>query len=168
MRRRRKGSSARVESLGNVLQELLAGQKIHVATGNKYLADIWKKSVGPQIAAQTRPDRLQKGTLYVKVASSVWIHQLQFLRQEIMDKLNSGGKLENIDNIRFFLADISTAQSKAEQKFDFSAHPLKAKDRKNIEKSTETVADQELKELLKSVMAKEIIRRRLMEKKGGR
>jgi predicted nucleic acid-binding Zn ribbon protein len=162
--RRRRATPTKVESLGNVLQEVLAKQKIHVSSGNRYLIDIWKKSVGPQIADQTRPDRLQNGTLYVKVSNSVWMHQLQFIKQDIIDKLNKSQKLENIDSVRFFLGEISTAQSKQEQKFDFSAYPLKARDKKNIEKSTEAVADQELKDLLKSVMRKEIIRRRIMEK----
>ena len=166
--RRRKKTSGKVESLGNVLQDVLAKQKINVSSGNRKLIDVWKKSVGPQIASRTRPDRVQKGILYVKVANSVWMHQLQFLKRDIMDKFNKNTHTETVENIRFFLGEIRGSQSLEERTFDFSAYPLNARDRNIIEKSTETVEDEELKNLLKSVMQKEIIRRRILEKKRGR
>ena len=62
---------------------------------------LWLKAVGPQIAAQTQPDSLRNGTLFVKTVSSVWVQQLHFMREEILNQLNklSGKKL--IKEIRF-------------------------------------------------------------------
>jgi len=128
------------------------------------IRNAWNKAVGPQIAAQTRPNRLRKDTLFIKVSNSIWMHQLQFMKQDIIDKTNKILGREMIKDIHFSIAVISPSTPKNGGKFIFpDQYPFNERDRKIIEKSSASVSDKELGNILKRVMTKEIIRRRMRE-----
>jgi hypothetical protein len=48
----------------------------------------WRELVGPQIASHTYPAEIRFDTLYLTVDSAVWMHQLSFLKKEIIEKCN--------------------------------------------------------------------------------
>ncbi len=48
----------------------------------------WREIVGPQIASHTYPAEIRFDTLYLLVDSAVWMHQLSFLKKEIIEKCN--------------------------------------------------------------------------------
>jgi Protein of unknown function (DUF721). len=126
--------------------------------------NIWYKVTGPQIAAQTQPQKLKGDTLFVKVSTSVWMHQLQFMKQEIIDKINESLGRETIKNIYFSIGVISPAIPKNKEKFTFPhQYILNERDTKMIKESAGSISDQELSNILKRVMTKEIIRRRMRE-----
>lgn len=49
----------------------------------------WVQAVGPVVACQTQPVRLEKGMLYVTAANPVWAQTLMFERLRILAKLNA-------------------------------------------------------------------------------
>ncbi len=162
MRRRVKQVS--LQRLGNVLQGILKKHSIFLDSEEQRLLAIWQEAVGTQISAQTRPDRLKRNTLFVKVSSSVWMQQLHVLKQEIIEKINQPLGKQLIKNIHFYIGDIPTripTNSYHGPSFSPDSYPLKDKDKKLIEKSIAQVEDPELKEILRRVMTKNIIRRRL-------
>ena len=85
--RRRKGSST-PRLLGEILPEALKKKALHLPMKDRSLIDAWNRAVGPQIGAKAQPDRLREEVLYVRVANSVWMHELQFMKQDIVSKLN--------------------------------------------------------------------------------
>jgi len=127
------------------------------------ISKLWPKAVGPQIASQTQPDSLRNGTLFVKTVSSVWVQQLHFMKEEILEKLNKLSGKVVIKEIRF-LAGHSLVQEK-EQEHVASAKRtvLKKRDREMIAECTDSLTDQELAAVLKRVMHLEISRRRQRE-----
>jgi len=159
----RRGKQADLQKLGNILQGILKKHNINIASEEQHLLEVWYKAVGPQISAQTRPDKLRRNTLFVKVSSSVWMQQLHNLKSDIIEKVNHLMGKELVRNIHYSIGEIpSTLPKKSHPElFSPESYPLKDKDKKLIEESTSSVADKELKEILKSVMAKNIIRRRL-------
>jgi predicted nucleic acid-binding Zn ribbon protein len=50
----------------------------------------WAERVGPQIAAVTEPLRVNDGTLFVGVATSSWMMELNLMKAELMRRLNAG------------------------------------------------------------------------------
>lgn len=48
---------------------------------------VWLAAVGPRIAARTRPLRVERGALVVRVESPVWGHELGFLADAIVARL---------------------------------------------------------------------------------
>lgn len=45
----------------------------------------WRAMVGERIAARTWPDGLKDGVLWVRVASSAWLHELTLMRAQLLD-----------------------------------------------------------------------------------
>lgn len=155
----------KLQQLGDILQTTLKKRKINLDLEDQKLQGLWSQAVGSQISSQTRPHRIKGNTLHVKVSSSVWMHQLQFLKDEIIEKINKSQEKEIVKNIYFSIGDISSAISRGGQNlFASDTPPLKEKDKKLIEKSLLSISDPELKEILQKVMAKEIHRRRTIEK----
>ncbi|MDD5170061.1 MAG: DUF721 domain-containing protein [Syntrophales bacterium] len=166
----RRGSHKKLQKLGDILQLVLKKQKIPVFFEDQTLRRIWNEAVGPQISAQTAPVHVKRGALYVKVATSVWMHQLQFLKEEIIQKFNQISGRDPISAIHFSLGEVpSTPKSTDTETYGpIPLGPLKPRDQRIIKESLEAIADTELKEILERVMRKEIGRRRFIEKKRGR
>jgi len=62
----------------------------------------WKEAVGETIAQHTEPIRVENGIVFVKVDNDVWRQELQFLKKEIIDKLNETVGKQTIQEIKFF------------------------------------------------------------------
>jgi len=85
---RRRATQIKPEILGEILHKILKKRNIPHASTDRHLLNIWRRAVGPQIAAQTYPDTLKRGSLFVRVSAPVWLHQLQFMKEEILCKIN--------------------------------------------------------------------------------
>jgi predicted nucleic acid-binding Zn ribbon protein len=87
--------------IGNVLNNLL---RIFHEKANGDMALIWRywdEAVGETIAQNARPAVFKGRMLYVNVTNSPWIHQLQFLKQDIIQKLNLALGHNAVDDIKF-------------------------------------------------------------------
>jgi hypothetical protein len=163
---RKKGFQTRSDTpqkLGQFLQKALKQRNIFLHLKDQHLLDAWHKAVGKTISAQTRVDRLDHDTLFVKVSSSAWMHQLQFVKNEIMDKLNEILGKESVRNLFFSIGEVSAVQKKENDTFTLKPdqHPLKDRDKKLIEECTASISDLELNEILKRAMTRNIIRRKM-------
>jgi len=84
-----------------LMTDLLNGLR---ARGDTHLLDLfgrWETLVGPEIAANARPAGFKGRLLLVHVASSVWMQQLQFLKADLIDRINAGLPGAGIEEIRF-------------------------------------------------------------------
>jgi len=89
------------------------------------------------------------------------MHQLQFMKLDIIDKTNKILGKEMIKDVYFSLGVIP----RNKEDFIFpEQHSLNERDSKTIRESAASVSDKELSNILKRVMTKEIIRRRMREK----
>lgn len=64
----------------------------------------WPERVGAQIAAVTRPTTLSDDTLFVAVASSAWMMELNLMKAELMRRVNAGRGEGRIRQIVFVMA----------------------------------------------------------------
>ncbi len=62
---------------------------------------LWDEAVGETIAQNARPAALKGKLLIVHVISSTWIHQLQFLKNDLMAKINDALGKPLIQEIKF-------------------------------------------------------------------
>lgn len=95
----RLGPSGATKALHSVLNRYGAAREIR----EHRILIHWIKIVGPRVAAHTSPDALNKGTLWVRVDSSSWMHQLSFLKEEILEKANELCGETLVNEIRFHL-----------------------------------------------------------------
>jgi hypothetical protein len=48
----------------------------------------WAQVVGERVAQRSSPDGLSKGVLWVRVANPAWLHELSFLRAQVIERAN--------------------------------------------------------------------------------
>lgn len=82
--RRRRGQSGVQEALEGLLGSMESATKVRESLALAY----WKQVVGPQAAAASEPESVRDGVLFVRTRSSVWSHELTFLKSHIMTELN--------------------------------------------------------------------------------
>jgi hypothetical protein len=166
---RKRARQLKPEMLGEILGKILKKRNIpHTATDRRLL-DIWRRAVGPQIAAQTQPDTLKRGVLFVRVSAPVWMHQLQFMKEEILVRVRELTNPEEVRSLRFCIGEIPPSPPGGAQAppIETALPPLAGRDRAMIRESLETVRDPELRTILERVMTREIGRRRQREKRQG-
>ena len=100
---RRTSGSARPQLVGDLVSSFLnrAGiaPKVEAATA---LTE-WDALVGPQIAAVTRPRRVSEGTLFVAVATSAWMMELDLMKSDLLRRVNAGKREGRIRQIVFVM-----------------------------------------------------------------
>ena len=67
---------------------------------------LWQEAIGPTIAENARPAAFKGQILLVHVTSSPWMQQLQFLKQDIIQKLNTALGKEMVTEIKFKIGSI--------------------------------------------------------------
>ena len=156
--RRRKGTSI-PRLLGEILPETLKKKALYLPTKDRPLIDAWNRAVGSQIGSKAQPDRLRNDVLYVRVATSVWMHELQFMKQDIIVKLNGilGGN--PVTQIRFFIGEVEAPPAKREEPAQLAdARDLKSDEKEFIDGTIADVTDPELREVVKRAMIRSIQR----------
>ncbi len=118
-------------------------------------------AAGPRVAARARAERLRGSTLYVRVASAAWSHELHALKAELLQKLNTTTGGEGIDEIRFTVGPLdelpdwgsasapAPSQRRQELEFDVSTAPSA-----EVEAALSDVADAELRSALKGLFVR--------------
>ena len=92
---------AKFEHIGSVLVDVL---KTYRKDADEELVQIWQMwddIVGEVIAQNARPAAFKGKLLLVHVSSSTWIHQLQFLKEEMIAKLNKTIGNSAVGDIKF-------------------------------------------------------------------
>ncbi|MDZ4164705.1 MAG: DUF721 domain-containing protein [Smithellaceae bacterium] len=158
----------KLESLGLILARTFKKRKIEPDQGKSRLKGIWERAAGPQISAQTSPEFLKNDTIFVKVSSSVWLHQLQFLKEDILEKLAPLITEIELKNIHFSLGMAAPASKspKGGNNLPLDLRYLKERDKKMIDECQASLKDRELAEIFRRAMTREIVRRRIIESQG--
>lgn len=79
--------------LGEALSAYLARTGLKTRLDQARVVDAWPELVGPQIARVTAPEGVtENGLLFVRVATSAWMQELQLMTPEILRKLGAHGR----------------------------------------------------------------------------
>ena len=92
--------------IGSIIERILDGRKPKSAAGIARVFQLWERAVGEVIAANSKPAAFKEKILLVHVNSSPWLHQLQFLKEDIIKKVNATLKDESIEDIKFKIGPI--------------------------------------------------------------
>ncbi|MCB9572894.1 MAG: DUF721 domain-containing protein [Kofleriaceae bacterium] len=125
----------------------------------------WREMVGERVAARTWPDGLKHGVLWVRVASSSWLHELTLLRGRILDGIHAVlGEPRLVEDLRFHLGarkqvdddDLVARAATARRRRPPPPPPPRPPPatgaaRARIEQDTAAIADDELRALIRKV-----------------
>jgi predicted nucleic acid-binding Zn ribbon protein len=91
-------SQTKPMTIGDALKRYLAKAGLAKRVAQAQVIPDWPRLVGPQIAAVTAPESVAPdGTLFVRVATSAWMNELQLMAPQIMAAVNGrGGRIKTI------------------------------------------------------------------------
>ncbi|MDX2087364.1 MAG: DUF721 domain-containing protein [Kofleriaceae bacterium] len=120
----------------------------------------WTELVGPKIAQRTRPEGITDRVLWIEVATSAWLHELNLLRPQLMNGLRTRlGEPSLFDEVRFKLAgrsrrptvQLPTGRTRTVAPPRPQRTPASGAAREKIVSEVEAVEDDELRELIARV-----------------
>lgn len=93
--------SKNFEHIGTILPKILSTCRPGRDTALSAVWHLWDDAVGEIIAANAQPAAFKKNLLLVHVSNPTWIHQLQFLKKDIIAKLNQSLGEKRIKDLKF-------------------------------------------------------------------
>jgi predicted nucleic acid-binding Zn ribbon protein len=134
------------EVLGNSLKRLDLSSRL-----SEYgVWPVWNEVVGKTIAVNAQPEKIRNGTLFVKVTSSVWMQQLQFMKEMIAEKLNHRLNREVVKNIFFVVGRIDSPATA--ETVSAASTPAIDQEPKIDEQFLESVSDPELRQAFRKLL----------------
>ncbi len=64
---------------------------------------LWEEIVGKELGENTKPVELKKNKLLVRVPDSVWLNEIVFYRDAIIEKINNHFKTKVVEEIKFYI-----------------------------------------------------------------
>ena len=102
---RRPARSLGVEPAARAIANALAFHGITDRVRAERLVTEWAELVGPKISQRTRPEGITDRVLYIEVASSAWLQELNLLRTQLTTQLVERlGEPRLFDKLEFRLA----------------------------------------------------------------
>jgi predicted nucleic acid-binding Zn ribbon protein len=92
--------------IGRVIDRLLKTYRHESDSELSRIWSLWDGLVGDVIAAHARPHAIKGRLLLVYVTNSSWLHQLMFLKQDIIKKINKSAEKEILTEIKFKIGSI--------------------------------------------------------------
>jgi predicted nucleic acid-binding Zn ribbon protein len=90
-----------VESLAAVLSQLMRRLGLEDELHGWRAVEDWARVVGPRVARHTRAVAFEHGVLRVEVEGSAWMHELGYLKQELIKAVNRELGASRVREIRF-------------------------------------------------------------------
>ncbi len=85
--------------VGELVDAFLEEKGVRKQIARQTAVDAWAGVVGEAIARVSRARAVEEGTLFVEVRSSAWMMELDFMKGDILRRLNEareGGEIEKI------------------------------------------------------------------------
>jgi hypothetical protein len=117
------------------------------------IRDMWETIVGLHIAKKASPEGVRNGILYVNVESSVWMQELTFMKQQILDRIHQTCESSGVKDIRFKLGKIPQGMEDSDEDL---LPRLSEEEQAKIEKQTAAIKDQEVRESLQSLYSTDL------------
>jgi hypothetical protein len=169
LQRDRRKRTHRVEPAGQLVRRVLAGYGLTGVVREQALVTRWSEIVGDRVAGRTWPDGLRDGVLWVRVASSAWMHELSFMRASIARQANAlVGAPPIVRDVRLHLGARRAADEQDDVIATLAAElaprwirrpraappPLTDAHRRQIDTEVATVGDDGIRDALRSLRLK--------------
>ncbi|GAB4365992.1 MAG: hypothetical protein Kow0042_05560 [Calditrichia bacterium] len=88
--------------LGTLIAKFLESIGIKEKIDENFAFVYWDSTVGKEISQKTEPIKIINGNLFVRVNDTVWRNELQFFKNDIIEKLNNKIGKRVIKDIKFY------------------------------------------------------------------
>lgn len=146
------------ESAANAINGVLALHGIADEVRAGRLLTEWVELVGPKIAQRTRPDGVNDRILWIEVATSAWLQELNLLKPQLLGNLVERlGEPRLFDDLKFRLAGrrnkhpVTVPRARPRPVEKPLPPPATGVARESIVREVAAVDDEELRELIARV-----------------
>jgi len=87
--------------IGQIVEHVLKSYRREFESELLRVWQVWDGAVGDAIARNAKPAAFKGRLLLVHATSSIWIHQLQFLKKDLIVSLNHALGKSLIDDLKF-------------------------------------------------------------------
>jgi len=94
------------EKVDSILERTLSKLNLGIKVKQYQIWEVWDSVVGEHIARQAQPYQIRNMILWITVSSSTWMQQLEFMKQQIIDRLNERIGEKVIKDIRFRIGEL--------------------------------------------------------------
>ncbi len=92
--------------IGDIIDKAIKNYRIESDEELSHVWNLWNGLVGEAIAKNAQPAAFKGKLLLVHVTSSTWMHQLQFIKEEIKAKVNNALGKNLIEEIKFKIGSV--------------------------------------------------------------
>ncbi len=85
--------------VGDIITTLLTDGTLPYKQDDVEIWRVWKEVVGQTYAENSRPSKIRKKQLTVTVSDSIWLQELTFFKEIILEKLNTKLGRKAVDKI---------------------------------------------------------------------
>ena len=89
--------------INEVIEEVISKTEIKGGLDRGRVLLSWSEIVGKRVASKTRPYLFKKGTLYIAINSATWAQELNLMKTNLINNINSFLGEKTIKDIRFKL-----------------------------------------------------------------
>jgi len=97
------------QSIHSILEKTFKTLEIDAPLKAYSVLGAWNKIVGDSVAGHSQPRAIRNQILFIDVAHSTWMQQLQFLKPTLLHQVNAFLGEPLIQDIRFRLAKVSSS-----------------------------------------------------------
>jgi len=148
--------ASRLSSIAPILNRLTKKAGLEKGIASFHLGEHWEEAVGHQIAAHTYPQEIRHATLIILVDEAVWMHQLSFMKKEIIEKVNLFLKKRPIQNIRLRISPLPPPAKPSEIPPAPKRVKLSGQDVALLKEELEPVRDHDLKAAIQKAMRRHL------------
>lgn len=141
-------------AIRSILEETLKRLDLEGPLRSHLVTYRWREIVGEPLASQTHPRLVRNRILFLDVSHPAWMQQLQFVKSQLVERINAYFKEPLIEEIRFRLGEIPPPPRPPERKSSWSEAPLDEETLQNIETYVRNIADEETRRIVREVLIK--------------
>jgi hypothetical protein len=143
--------------LSSLLAGTFRGKPLEKRFGEVEIWRIWGQVVGKQIASKAQPSRFQNGVLTVVVVSAPWMQQLNFMKRDIVERLNGKLGQELVREI-YLKAGKPLSPDRAEKSEKPRERQLTGEERARVDATVEVLGNPEVRRLFAELLERDIAR----------
>ncbi|WP_089718044.1 DUF721 domain-containing protein [Candidatus Entotheonella palauensis] len=151
----------KLEPLAPLLTQTLERRGLGRVALLSRLQQHWPEIVGPQLAKVAQPEGLRSRVLFISVVDAVWLQQLKFYQSHVLQNMRRALGDVPIHRLHCTLAAparvVRPTEAPAQAKSAEAGQPplpLTAEEERQVITSTDSIADPELRELVRRTWRK--------------
>ncbi len=153
-----KGPKTKPSGIGEILEVQCRRLGLSRRMNEQRLLGAWSEVVGEGVAERTQPVRIENRVLLLKVTNSVWMQQLQFMKELIIKKLHDKTGIDWVKDLRFYIGEVENTARGAKKQLAKRDWPrLNESDLENISRQVSGLQDPEMKKILSELYGRALI-----------